>query len=311
MKTPTLFLLPILLLVACDPQESPSYEGEPVARLRGSVVAVDDAPDQAQAAILWYTSDLQECQGPTLSCGYAIGGSDISAIQCVDACSDPVCTPEAADTWTACVRACGDIEVSTDLEFEGCAAGGVGEAVDLSVDSFPGNFELALYDVPTDDKFLRGQDDGPRVAMGVLVALSSEAPDVFDFLDGDAEFQTILGGVTTHFLIYSADPIPSDSAWGQYLGGAFDVGYHLVRYDADVDCETFGDACSVDDDTEIRSPETQGFDVELELGTALRATRDLFDVDVTLLHAFDLPVVTIGVGLAGGPTLPGVSSPRR
>lgn len=38
-------------------------------------------------------------------------------------------------------------------------------------------------------------------------------------------------------------------------------------------------------------------------GTTLPTTSDLFDFDVTIVHAFDLPVVTIGVGLAGGPTL--------
>lgn len=38
-------------------------------------------------------------------------------------------------------------------------------------------------------------------------------------------------------------------------------------------------------------------------GASLRTTRDLFDFDVTVVHAFDLPVLTIGVGLAGGPTV--------
>jgi len=39
------------------------------------------------------------------------------------------------------------------------------------------------------------------------------------------------------------------------------------------------------------------------LRSTLPTTSDLFDLDVTVLHAFDLPVVTIGAGLAGGPTL--------
>ncbi len=38
-------------------------------------------------------------------------------------------------------------------------------------------------------------------------------------------------------------------------------------------------------------------------GYALPTTGDVFDFDVTVVHAFDLPVLTIGVGLAGGPTL--------
>lgn len=38
-------------------------------------------------------------------------------------------------------------------------------------------------------------------------------------------------------------------------------------------------------------------------GSVLSGTHDLFDVDVTLTHVFDLPVVAVGVGLAGGPTL--------
>lgn len=38
-------------------------------------------------------------------------------------------------------------------------------------------------------------------------------------------------------------------------------------------------------------------------GTVLSTTHDLLDFDVTLTHVFDLPVVAIGIGLAGGPTL--------
>lgn len=38
-------------------------------------------------------------------------------------------------------------------------------------------------------------------------------------------------------------------------------------------------------------------------GSTLPSTHDLFDFDVTVVHAFDFPVLTIGVGLAGGPTL--------
>ena len=35
----------------------------------------------------------------------------------------------------------------------------------------------------------------------------------------------------------------------------------------------------------------------------LPTTQDVFDLDVTVVHAFDLPIVTLGIGLAGGPTL--------
>jgi hypothetical protein len=38
-------------------------------------------------------------------------------------------------------------------------------------------------------------------------------------------------------------------------------------------------------------------------GSVLPTTHDLFDVDVTLTHVFDLPVVAVGVGVAGGTTL--------
>ena len=266
MKTATMFLLPTLLLFACDPQESPSYQGEPLVQLRGSVVVGDDAPDEAQAAILWYTSDLAECQGPERSCAYSSSSSEGGQenFECMEACRDDsvTCSQESLDAWVSCAEACGSIAASAEATgFEGCATGGFGERIDLSVDAFPGAFELSLYDAPSDETLLRGYDHGPRVALGVLVALSPDAPDVLDLLEDESAWQLILGGVTTHALIYAADPIPADSAWGQYLGGAYGTGYHLVRYDADISCE-FG-LCAIE--AESRSPETQGFDVELEL----------------------------------------------
>lgn len=267
MKHPALFSLLILPALACDAQEGPSYPGEPIAEVRGSLVADADAPNEAQAAILWFTSDDADCSGPTLECsmGFSVpAGEGELALSCAGACEATSCEPDALAVWTECVEACGaDIEASADAEFAGCATGGVGEAVALTVDSFPAEFELALFDTPPAEALLRGGDGGPRVAMGVFVALSSEAPAVFDFSDDNETFASVIGGVESHALIYAVDPIPADSGWGQYLGGAYDTGYHLVRYEAEIDCDVFPGECVIEEET--RAPEPRGFDVEVEL----------------------------------------------
>lgn len=262
MKHPTAFTLLLLPLLACDPQESPDYEGEPVATVRGSVSLGGESPEAAEAAILWYTSE-EECQGPALACGYSFSSTDTETFACVEACGEPACDPDSLDGWAACAEACGGGEIETESEFEGCVNGGVGESVAISVETFPADFELSLYDGPPPETLLRGSDNGPRVAMGVFVALSPEAPSTFDFFADDAPLHTILGGVSSHALIYAMDPVSADSGWGRYLGGSYEPGYHLVRYEVEIDCEDLPGECVIADET--RSPEPGGFDVELEL----------------------------------------------
>ena len=259
-----LLALPLASSLGCDPQESADYPGEPLVAVRGSVTVSSGSATDSQAAILWYASENAECSGPELACDFAAGGASDVDFDCVEACGDPVCDPDAVDAWLTCANACEGVQAFANVAFEGCATGAVGERVALSVESFPSDFELALYDTPPPTTLLQGSDDGPRVAMGVLVALDDSAPEVFDFDQGTG-FNSIVGGVTTHALIYAADPIPADSSWGQYLGGAYDAGYHLVRYEADVQCETFNGVEECYYTTATRSPETRGFDVDLEL----------------------------------------------
>lgn len=259
-----LLLLPALS-TACDPQESPNYEGEPLATLRGSVTSNESAPSEAQAGVLWLTSDTDECQGPTLSCGYGVSGMTDTDDACVQACGEPECTHEALAEWEACAQQCGaTVTVQTDAEYETCVQAAIGERVAVNTDTFPSQFEIEIYDVPSDDTLLRGHDEGPRVAFGVLVALSSSAPETFD-LSEEGAFDSLLGAVESHALVYAADPIPAESAWGQYLGGAYDVGFHLMRFEADVVCEE-PDLCWLENVS--RTPAPEGLDADLELKLA-------------------------------------------
>lgn len=269
MKHPASLALPLFLALACDAQESPDYQGEPIVQLQGTVTSNQQATSEATAAVLWYTSNDSSCQGPEYECGFGFAAPDGADFECANACPLPdSCDPAGFDPYIACVESCDGVEAPVaESTFEGCATGGIGESIPLSISEFPGSFELALFDEPPPGTLMRGADDGPRVAFGVLVALSADAPTAFDFESGfDAVVDSVLGGVTSHTLIYAADPIPAESAWGQYLGGAYDVGYHLVRYEADIDCEEFDDGCVVSN--EVRSPEVHGFDVDLEMELA-------------------------------------------
>lgn len=265
MKHATLFTLLLLPALACDAQEGPDYPGEPIAAVRGSLVADEGAPDEAQAAILWYTSDNVECAGPTRECAVGFGGDELEIDwECADACVSDSCEPDALAVWVECVEACGgEPQASAFTGFSGCATGGLGEAVSLSVDSFPAQFELSLFDAPPPAALLEGPSDEPRVAFGALVALSLDAPETFDFnSDNEEEFSSIIGAVESHVVIYAADPIPASSVWGEFLGGAYSAGYHLVRAEDGEDCDSSGGCFSAGPSYE---PEALGFDAELEL----------------------------------------------
>ncbi len=268
MNHPLLLSLAAALLPAlgCDAQQPPDYAGEPIAAVRGSVVADGDVPDQATAAILWYTSDDSSCEGPVITeCFMGYGGTEENLdFDCADACVADSCEPNALEAWTECVEACGvEVETHAESTFGGCATGGVGEAVALSVNEFPASFELALFEPPPAIAILGSDAEEPRVAIGALVALNDDAPSSFDFTsDDESVYETIVGAVESHALIYAVDPIPETSLWGQFLGGAYEPGYHLVRYELVVDCENEDECIYVG---ESRSPEPNGFDVDLEL----------------------------------------------
>lgn len=260
MKQPASLALPLILALGCDAQESPDYPGEPIVSVRGSLVGDGDTPDEARASILWYTSDDASCAGPSLECTMGYSGPELELdFTCAEACVADSCEPDALAAWTACVEGCGGVtEAQTFTAFSGCATGGLGETVSLSVDSFPAKYELDLFDAPPAAALLDNGPSEPRVAMGVIVALAADAPELFDF-NRDADFETIIGGVESYSIIYAEDPIPAESTWGQFLGGAYDEGYHLVRYSVENDCGPSMPQCLV------RRPEPAGFELELEL----------------------------------------------
>lgn len=260
MKHPASLALPLLLALACDAQESPDYQGEPVASVRGSLVGDGQTPDEARASILWYTSDDPSCSGPGTECVKGFSGPELELDwECADACAESSCEPDALAVWEQCIEGCGGvIEVHSYTAFSDCATGGLGETVSLSVDSFPAKFEMDLFDAPPAAALLDNGPSEPRVAMGIIVALTTDAPEAFDF-NSDTDVETIIGGVESYSIVYAQDPIPADSTWGEFLGGAYDQGYHLVRYDLETDCGPFEPECIV------RRPEPGGFDTELDL----------------------------------------------
>lgn len=260
MKHPASLALPLLLALACDAQESPDYQGEPIVSVRGSLVGDGDAPDEARASILWYTSDDPTCSGPGLECATGYSGNELELdFTCADACDATSCEPEALAAWTECVEGCGGVaEAHAFSTFSECATGGLGETVSLSVDSFPAKFEMELFDPPPNGALLDNGPSEPRVAMGVIVALDPTAPEAFDFND-DTDVEMIIGGVERYSIIYAADAIPADSTWGQFLGAAYEPGYHLVRHSVETDCGPNMPECLV------RNPEPAGFDLELDL----------------------------------------------
>jgi len=245
----------LLLLGAvegCDAQVDPNYQGEPLATLKGRVTALAGAPSAAEVGVLWLADAEGSCTGPERMCsGSSTGttGSSPANTPCTAACGAmPECEAEAIDQWQGCLNACGsDIEVSIQVEHRACFSGGVGQKAPV-VGDFPAQFSLDVLSPPPAEALLRS-DTEERVALGYFVALEpNEGPLILDTESREVP-SWLLGGSETHILVYAADPIGADSTWGIYLGGAYAVGYHLIRV-------IFGNRCGLpqprrDDDADI------------------------------------------------------------
>jgi hypothetical protein len=225
----------------CDAQVDPGYQGDPLTSLKGRVSALVGAPAEADVGVLWLSDEDGQCSGPVQSCSYvATGAGPVSVnADCIAACGTmPDCVEASAiEAWATCQRACGaEFEVSVQIESHACFTGAVGQTAPVMGD-FPAQFSLDVLSPPPEQALLRS-DTGERVALGLIVALE---PGGGPFtIDGDVEDPPpwLLGGSETHFLAYAADPIASDSTWGTYLGGAYSVGYHLIRV-------VFGNRCGL------------------------------------------------------------------
>ena len=226
--TKTLLCLPLALCAACDPQVGPDYQGEPVAEVRGRVIADENAPSNSSVAVLWLTSSEEyECTGPTLACGFGAGGDDSTDFECLAACGEPIeCNEEMLAAWQECALDCGVLEADFSLHWEPCASGAVGAQVPIT-GSFPASFQLELFDAPPPEALLPTAD-GHALAFGWIMAVEEDADLVFDFTVEEG-FDEILGISERHVIVYADSDVPADSPWGQYLGGAITAGYHLIE----------------------------------------------------------------------------------
>jgi hypothetical protein len=218
------------LALGCEAQVIPSYQGEPLASLQGRVEAVADVQG-AEVGVLWLTSGPgDECSGPTTTDCMATGSmsADNTDWDCVAACGDmPDCTDlEAMQTWAACQESCGsESQVEFDLNLGMCYSGAVTQSVSVQGD-FPARFKLDLL-VPPPDEALLTADTGERAAIGFILALEPGTGAVSLSMDTEPP-DWLIGASEMNLLAYAADPISADSAWGRYLGGSYEVGYHVL-----------------------------------------------------------------------------------
>jgi hypothetical protein len=219
------------LVGACDAQVDPGYAGEPLLTLKGRVQA-QVGPAEADVGVLWFRSDAQHgCSGPVRSGGsYRTGSYSPDADQaCADACGPYLgdFNPEHDRQWESCQRACGvDVTVESFVSYQACVTGAVGQTTPV-VGDFPAQFSLDVL-LPPPEQALMPSDTGERMGLGYFVALAPSPGSLALSFEKEPPVW-LLGGSETHVLAYAADPIEADSSWGLYLGGSYDVGYHLLR----------------------------------------------------------------------------------
>lgn len=284
----TRIALVLISLAACEAQADPDYSGEPLATLRGAVSG--DAPTQpAVVGALWFQSTPEyECAGPVVSCSVSTvggGGDGLPDIWCIDDCHDAhdSCDEENVDTLVTCLSGCGyeAEQVTATPTWSLCASGAVSETVPVT-GSFPAQFTLELFAPPPAAALLQSSPTAPRGALALIVAQPADADPVELVFDSDDTWD-LLGGAETQLLFYAADPIPADSDWGQLVGGAVGVGYHVLEVvPPETVCTPIGDdgeeVCSSGQFTLRPSPD--GIDAEIDLRLA-----PLFDLDLPLPNA--------------------------
>jgi len=232
------FLLAATTASACSPQVDTDYSGEPLATIRGALTSNGTAT-AADVAVLWFSNTNGECSGPLIGCSGG-GGGDEGNLECVDACGPaPVeCNAQAQAVYGECVEACG-WEHFFEILWELCVDAASGERVSVQGD-FPAAFTLDLYQPPPEEALLV-DDDGLRMAYGWFIVADPEAETISLSIYDQAPPESIIGGSGTHALVYAADPIPADSIWGQFFGGSFEPGYHILDVIPGVSCDDLPD----------------------------------------------------------------------
>lgn len=271
-----MFLVPSLALcaavqLACDPQVGADYQGEPLGSISGQVSTRDaGGSTDANVAVLWFSSsDQYECEGPSQACAIGAGGPE-DQFECIEACGHPFeCDEEILTEWKACVDACGG-EASADfsVSWELCVDSAVGEMVPVT-GQFPAAFTLDLFQPPPEEALLTGED-GLAVAFGWFIAADDDLSAIDFSAIEDAPPEGIVGGSETHVLIYAAQDVPADSPWGEFLGGAYTPGYHVVQVVQGMqvcDVPDNPDNCWFHPPTLAPAPNDLATEIELVLGS--------------------------------------------
>jgi hypothetical protein len=251
---------------ACDAQVDPEYTGEPLLTLKGRVEALQQSPGEADIGVLWFESDARRgCSGPvrnefTFTTG-TFSADQQPDFQCAEACGefpapgddrehDVDALRQQIGDWESCQRACGlDVTAELTVAYQACVTGAVGQTAPV-VGDFPAQFSLDML-LPPPARALMPSDTGERVALGYFVALAPHSGALEVSFEREPP-AWLMGGSETHVLAYAADPIAAASSWGLYLGGAFDVGYHLLRVQ-------FGTRCGLPE-LELDEADSEGFD---------------------------------------------------
>lgn len=211
------------LLGGCDGQADPSYQGEPLMRVSGSVEA-GLAVGQVEVGVLWLTSSSDFALVCT---GEASAAGQPSA--CAIACGEVTC--ETLEAWEACVEACPDVDfeiANAMTPSNPFITGAVGQTTP-AVGEFPAQFSLDIL-APPPEEVLIASTTGERLAIGLFVALDpAGAPFRADLTGSGAYPDWLLGGSESHFVLYTPDGVPAGALWSLASGLVLAPGFHLIE----------------------------------------------------------------------------------
>ena len=191
---------PVLILIvlaasACDAQVTPGYQGEPLAAIRGNIVA-ERTPPAAEAALLWWSARVV---------GAAAPGQVLETTVTTE--GDPL-TPFTLSVYRpppeAALFHVPDVLAPT-LDVPGLPAGGLACHAPPGTRAMPG--------------------DG-RLAIAYVAAVSQGSA-------GDGLAQDVVGLATDFALVFAPVDLPTSAPGATFLvpasGSVLPPGYHLMR----------------------------------------------------------------------------------
>lgn len=242
----------------CDSQADPSYRGEPLMSIAGTVEAALNV-GEVEVGILWLTTSVDF----DLICKGDFETASGEPSECTNACGTPTCIN--LESWNECIQGCADVtfwnvEVRTPENL--FVTGGIGQTT-AAQGEFPAQFSLDVLEPPPPEALIRNEE-GEEVAIGLFVALDpSGAPWHFDRSQpGFPDW--LLGGSESHVLLFAPNGLSPDSTWSLSLGFAIDAGYQLMKLEP-VACEPDESDCS-DDGSDLNPvPDGEASSVSLRI----------------------------------------------